>query len=101
MLVAPGAGTITVVGLLSGWWLSLYVGKLLEVSWPSVLPLVVAYVVASVAAIPLNLDWWYHDLPDRVGVAYVVVSLFGALVFVLPILVNGFVVGVEDRLARK
>lgn len=75
-------------GEVAGWWCALYVGYVADVRLLSIIPCVFLYVVYAIAAIIINPDRFYHDLPVPLDWFVVFVVIGRALYFVSPIFVN-------------
>lgn len=78
-------------GLLTAWWLSLYVGFIANIRISAALPIISIYVLVLAADIALDQGWLYPDMPSGNLVAYIAISLARGAILVSPIVVNAIV----------
>jgi hypothetical protein len=79
-------------GLLTAWWLSLYVGFIANIGIRSITPITIIYVAALTADVLLDRGWFYGEGSSTDPVAYVSISLaYGLVILISPIFVNTFV----------
>lgn len=78
-------------GLLTAWWLSLYVGFAANIRISAALPIVSIYVLVLATDIALDQGWLYPDMPSGNLVAYIAMSLARCIILVSPIVVNAIV----------
>lgn len=78
-------------GLLTAWWLSLYVGFIANIRTSAAVPIASAYVVVLIIDIVLDRGWLYPESPSGNLVAYIAMSLARCIILVSPIFANAFV----------
>ena len=78
-------------GAVFGWWLSLYVGFIVGIKWPVIVPCSIVYVVVLLVDIFMNAGWFYSDGASSNPTGYFMLSLIGLPILVSPILVNELV----------
>lgn len=79
-------------GLLTAWWLSLYVGFITNVRIPAVAPISVLYVSVLVADILLDRGWFYAEGASESPAAYFAISLaYGLVILISPLFLNALV----------
>jgi len=77
-------------GYITSWWCSLYFGYILNIKLKSIVPLMVMFVLTvSVVEIIFHMDWFYHDAPTEISVAYIILLILRFLLFASPIFING------------
>lgn len=76
-------------GLLTAWWLSLYIGFLARISARAIPPIIVTIVAALVSDVFLDLGWFYLEGPSVNPFTYFAISLTYSLVLIVsPIFFN-------------
>lgn len=79
-------------GLLTAWWLSLYVGFITNVRIPAAAPIGVLYVSVLAADIFLDRGWFYAEGASASPAAYFAISLaYGLVILVSPLFLNALV----------
>lgn len=79
-------------GLLTAWWLSLYVGFLANIGVRAITPITVAVIAVLLLDVLFDLGWFYVEGSTASPFAYFAISLaYGLAIVVSPILVNASV----------
>jgi hypothetical protein len=79
-------------GLLTAWWLSLYVGFIVRIGIRAVAAITITFVTVLAADILFDRGWFYTDGASTNPVGYFFISLAYGIVFLItPIFLNAFV----------
>lgn len=79
-------------GLLTAWWLSLYVGFIVRIGMRSIAVITITLVVVFAADILFDRGWFYADGASTNSVGYFFISFtYGVVFLITPIFINIFV----------
>ena len=79
-------------GLLTAWWLSLYIGFIVRIGMRAVLAITITFVTVLAADILFDRGWFYAEGASTNPVGYFFISLaYGVVFLITPILINTFV----------
>lgn len=87
--------------VLSAWWCSLYVSRLLQLRPITCVWIIAIYVIYALSAAAFQLPHFYHDAPETLNMLYVLVSFGAGIVMAAPILVDWVVRDVIERRLRS
>ena len=79
-------------GIISGWWLSLYVGYIIRIELRTAYLVGAFYIVCGVLAVLFGWQWFYSDIPTTITVLFMFRLVSGALLFASPIILNIIVI---------
>lgn len=79
-------------GLLTAWWLSLYIGYIVRIGMRAVAAIMITFVVILAADILFDRGWFYADGASTNPVGYFFISFtYGVVFLITPIVVNSLV----------
>jgi hypothetical protein len=100
-VLTTGTSASVAYGMVSGWWATLYVGRLAKVGVESMIPLALGYAALAMISVPLGWSFLYHDPPPRLSFPYVSSIFTAALLFASPTVVNWLVGTFEKRIVSN
>jgi hypothetical protein len=99
-ILGRGLAAVDAYAVLTGWWLSLYVVSKFQIPVRASIPLVVGSMIALVCTALLQLNWFYHDVPNDSPRGVVSIAFLQSLFVASPILLDWLVNRLMQLLAR-